>query len=209
MKPETMERRRARVLDAAARLFASEDYGRVHMDDVAIAADIAKPTLYRYFATKEMLFMAALERTLGRLNARAAELGTGSGSAETRLRRMIALIHDEIGALAPALRAIEGVGSEPGEHSRKALRHGMRSLREAVVAAIDEGTRRGEFDVDDSELAAVAILGAVRMTAMMGNGSGANARRLSELLLRGLARRGSARPTLNIVGSSLALGEAS
>src|SRR5690348_9911675 len=117
MRPETLERRRSRVVAAAARLFASEDYARVHMDAVADAADIAKPTLYRYFPTKEALFVAALEQTLGQLRDQACELRAGPGSAELRLRKTIALVHDQIGALAPAVRALEAVGSGPGEES--------------------------------------------------------------------------------------------
>jgi TetR/AcrR family transcriptional repressor of mexJK operon len=189
MKPETFERRRRKMLGVAAKLFASEDYARVHMDDVAVAAEIAKPTLYRYFPTKEALFMAALEQTLGELQSKVAELRSEPGSAEMRLRRTIALIHDEIGALASALRAIEGEGTGPSERSRRMLRKGMRDLRDEVVSLIDEGNRRGEFDAADAQLAALAILGAIRMTALVGAGTSASSKRLSDLLLGGLARR--------------------
>ncbi len=205
MRPETLERRRSKVIAAAARLFASEDYAGVHMDDVAVAAEIAKPTLYRYFPTKEALFMAALERTLGQLKTRAADIREEAGSAEHRLRRTIALVHDQIGALAPALRAIEGEGNGPSEHSRKTLRKGMRDLRDELVALLKEGASRGEFEVADSEVAALAILGAIRMTAVVGNPSGASARRLSDLLLGGLGRR-VARPSLNLVEQRRAAG---
>ena len=206
MRAETFERRRRKVLAVAARLFASEDYARVHMDDVAAAAEIAKPTLYRYFPTKEALFMAALEQTLGQLQARVAELRSEPGSAALRLRRIIALIHDEIGALAPALRAIEGEGTGPSEDSRKALRKGMRDLRDSVVALLDEGSRRAEFDVADSQLTALAILGAIRMTAIVGHRSGASAKRLSDLLLCGLARRDVEAPELKRIERPLMVG---
>jgi AcrR family transcriptional regulator len=209
MRAETFERRRRKVLTVAAELFASQDYASVHMDGVAAAADIAKPTLYRYFPTKEALFMAALEQTLGQLQARVAGIRSEPGSAALRLRRTIALIHDEIGALAPALRAIEGEGTGPSEESRKALRKGMRDLRDEVVALIDDGSRRAEFEVADSQLTALAILGAIRMTAVVGNGTGASARRLSDLLLGGLARRDDPRPELKRNEQSFMVGEAS
>ncbi|NNM73473.1 TetR/AcrR family transcriptional regulator [Enterovirga aerilata] len=209
MKAETLERRRRKVLGVAAALFASEDYARVHMDDVAVAADIAKPTLYRYFPTKEALFMAALEQTLGELRSKVAALRSEPGSAETRLRRTIALIHEQIGALAPALRAIEGEGTGPSEHSRKMLRKGMRDLRDEVVSLIEEGNRRGEFDAADPQLAALAILGAVRMAAIVGGGTGASSKRLSDLLLGGLARREEPHCSSERHRQALAIGGAS
>jgi AcrR family transcriptional regulator len=197
------------VLAVAAGLFASQDYASVHMEGVAAAADIAKPTLYRYFPTKEALFMAALEQTLGQLQARVAGIRSEPGPAALRLRRTIAVIHDEIGALAPALRAIEGEGTGPSEDSRKALRKGMRDLRDEVVALIDDGSRRAEFEVADSQLTALAILGAIRMTAIVGNRTGASAKRLSDLLLGGLARRDEPRPELKRTQRPLMVGEAS
>jgi AcrR family transcriptional regulator len=209
MKAETLERRRRKVLDVAATLFASEDYARVHMEDVALAADIAKPTLYRYFPTKEALFMAALEQMLGELQSKVATLRTEAGSAEARLRRTIALIHHEIGALAPALRAIEGEGSGPSEDSRRMLRRGMRDLRDEVVSLIEEGNRRGEFDTTDAQLAALAILGAIRMAAIVGSGTGGSSKRLSDLLLGGLARRTDPGASLARPAQALAIGGAS
>ncbi|MDN8806877.1 hypothetical protein Q0N68_13800, partial [Staphylococcus aureus] len=90
-------------------------------------------------------------QTLGELQAKVAALRAEPGPAAVRLRRIIALIHDEIGALAPALRAIEGQGTGPSEDSRRSLRKGMRDLRDEVVALIDEGARRSEFEVADSQ----------------------------------------------------------
>ncbi len=152
--------------------------------------------------------MAALEQTLGQLHAKVAALRVEPGSAEMRLRRVIALIHHEIGALAPALRAIEGEGSGPSENSRRALRKGMRDLRDEVVALIDEGSDSGEFEAADNQLAALAILGAARMTAIVGNGTGASSKRLSDLLLGGLARRGQP-DTSRQVAEAIAIGGAS
>ncbi|MGA0596714.1 TetR/AcrR family transcriptional regulator [Enterovirga sp. CN4-39] len=209
MRPETLERRRGKVLAAAARLFATEEYGRVHMDDVALAADIAKPTLYRYFSTKEALFMAALEQTLQDLRADAAAIRAERGPAEARLRKTVALVHDQVGALAPALRAIEGEGSGPGETSRKALRKGMRDIRDELANLIREGVELGEFEVADCELAAIAIVGAIRMTAIVGNGTAGSARRLSDLLLGGLARRTTLSQPAPRLNGVLVLGDAS
>ena len=56
--------RRAHVLDAALLIFARYGYRKASMDDVARAADISRPGLYFYFASKQDLFRAAVTRAL-------------------------------------------------------------------------------------------------------------------------------------------------
>ncbi|QDL55567.1 TetR/AcrR family transcriptional regulator [Rhodoferax aquaticus] len=50
------------ILDAAERLFVRYGYRKSSMDDVAREAGIAKGTVYLYYAGKEALFRALLER---------------------------------------------------------------------------------------------------------------------------------------------------
>jgi len=52
--------REKRILAAAQTVFASEGYSGATMDAVATAADLTKPTLYQYFASKEALFAAMM-----------------------------------------------------------------------------------------------------------------------------------------------------
>jgi AcrR family transcriptional regulator len=60
--PERAERRRAEILDAAAVVFAREGYQDADLQEVADALKLAKGTLYLYFASKEELFLAAVDR---------------------------------------------------------------------------------------------------------------------------------------------------
>ncbi|OPY28953.1 MAG: DNA-binding transcriptional repressor FabR [Methanocella sp. PtaU1.Bin125] len=54
--------RRAAIVNAAERLFASKGYGGVAMDDVAREAQLAKGTLYLYFDNKDSLYLAVAVR---------------------------------------------------------------------------------------------------------------------------------------------------
>jgi AcrR family transcriptional regulator len=56
---------RARILDAADRLFYGQGIRAVGVDAVAAAAGISKRTLYNHFASKDALVAAYLERRLG------------------------------------------------------------------------------------------------------------------------------------------------
>src|SRR5215467_4041155 len=51
-----------KMLDAAARLFGSQRFHEVRMEDIAAEAAVGKGTLYRYFSDKEELYSALLER---------------------------------------------------------------------------------------------------------------------------------------------------
>ena len=54
--------RRAVIEAAAARLFAEHGYAATRLDDIAAAADVTKPILYRHFASKKALYLALLVR---------------------------------------------------------------------------------------------------------------------------------------------------
>lgn len=65
--PALAERRRDEILDAAAKLFADRGYAATDLQAVADALGVGKGTLYRYFPSKERLFLAAVDRGMRRL----------------------------------------------------------------------------------------------------------------------------------------------
>ena len=98
--------RRRRILDAAMRLFAASAYDTVQMDDIADAASVAKPTVYRHFLTKEALFVEALEAILAKLKANVGAI------AQTRRPRRA--LDGDRGRDVRRDRAPEGVDSRRG-----------------------------------------------------------------------------------------------
>ena len=61
--------RRALLVDAGARLFASRPYDEVRMDEVAELAGVSRALLYRHFAGKGDLFEAVYRQAADRLIA--------------------------------------------------------------------------------------------------------------------------------------------
>lgn len=55
--------RREQLLDVAADLFASQGYARTTTAQLAKAAGVTEPIIYRHFASKRDLFVALIERT--------------------------------------------------------------------------------------------------------------------------------------------------
>jgi AcrR family transcriptional regulator len=54
--------RREVVMNAAGRLFGEHGYAHTSLDEIAAAAGVTKPVLYRHFESKTALYLALLER---------------------------------------------------------------------------------------------------------------------------------------------------
>jgi AcrR family transcriptional regulator len=81
---------RARIESEAARLFAQRGYAATTIDDIAAAAGLSKPMLYRHFSSKRELHMVLLERHRDELAAAPLEeLLHGEGDLDARLAAMI------------------------------------------------------------------------------------------------------------------------
>ena len=62
-------RRQEEILDAAAKLFASRGYSEANVQELADVLKVGKGTIYRYFPTKEELFLATVDRMMQKLTA--------------------------------------------------------------------------------------------------------------------------------------------
>ena len=78
-----------KVLDAAGRLFGAKRFHEVRMEDIAAEAEVSKGTLYRYFADKEKMYLALLERASHQL---VTELQSRVAEAKGARQRLIAVI---------------------------------------------------------------------------------------------------------------------
>jgi AcrR family transcriptional regulator len=157
--------RRSRIIDAALRLFAETAYDSVQMDDLARAAGVAKPTLYRYFATKEELFLEGIERTLGDLEHDAEAAAQAAASPEDALSAIVRCVLDALGQCTAAIRAFDDGETGLGERGRAVIRRRVKRIRVTMESVVSTGVASGAFRPVEPELAALAILGAVRMTA--------------------------------------------
>ena len=66
MEPQSEVTARERLLREAERLFMAHGFAAVSTRDICAAAQAKQPTLYHYFANKEELYLAVLERWFAR-----------------------------------------------------------------------------------------------------------------------------------------------
>ncbi len=185
--------RRQRIVLAASQMFAERAYVEVQMDELARAADVAKPTIYRYFNSKEDLFLEALDGTMNELVAEVSRVAEESSPAPMVLRRMIFAALKSFAQCTAAIRALDGSDAALGERGRMMLRRRGRQIREEFERVLQIGVAAGDFRGLDPDLVSRAILGAVRMTATAEDAPNDEraAVSLTDLLLNGMSQQGS------------------
>ncbi|MFI1222887.1 MULTISPECIES: TetR/AcrR family transcriptional regulator [unclassified Streptomyces] len=99
---------RVRIVDAAHELMLSIGLGRTTTKEIARAAGCSEAALYKYFTSKEELFVTVLTERLPRLGNLLGDLTAGEGSVEGNLAdvaRQAALFYEQTFPMAASLYA--------------------------------------------------------------------------------------------------------
>jgi len=138
---------RERLLAAALELFVERGYEETSMDDIAAQCDVARGTVFNYFARKEDLLMAWVETR--RMVARQV-LGQSDAGAATseRLRdALIALCKSHMKG-APASRALIRCWLRCGGPFLERASDTAVILRAVLEAGLERGDVRADVDPD-------------------------------------------------------------
>ena len=87
--PALKARREGEILAAAAKLFAQRGYADTQMQTIADHLGVGNGTVYRYFRTKEALFLATVERGLAELTAEMDAVMAADGEPFTQMREAV------------------------------------------------------------------------------------------------------------------------
>lgn len=77
------------ILDAATRLFSERGFTETGIDEIGAAIGVTGPAVYRYFARKEDLLVAVVDRAVEHATGLAEAARAGSESTDDTLRRLI------------------------------------------------------------------------------------------------------------------------
>lgn len=146
----------------AAELFAEKEFHRVSTAEVAERAGTGKGTLYRYFASKEVLYVAATIFDLARLRENLSAVFSETPSTRARLeaivRRLLAYFWDRRDFFF-LLRNFVGLPQEYRHRYQSERRQLSLLLRSVLSRGVEEGVLRTDLNV---ALAAEALIGMVR-----------------------------------------------
>jgi AcrR family transcriptional regulator len=181
--------KRQRILDSALNLFAHEPYQAVTMDRVAVAAGVAKGTLYLYFPSKDALYLGILNDGLD------TAYRTYQGSADPklpvveRMRRSVAVAVEFFDQRRDFLQFFAMEEPRLSEARNRIIEGSRERGFNFFASLIEEGIRIGVFTRVDPRLATLTIQGAIRSCLLYYGPSRPVAeisRELGNLILRSL-----------------------
>ncbi len=153
-RPKDPEKRAA-ILEAARRLFITQGYERVSMDQIAAGAGVSKLTVYSHYGDKESLFGEAVRAHC----EQGMPTSLFDGGAETPLRKRLDVIGHAFYAMVMAPDAVAGhrilcspqvTGSSLPEVFWKA---GPQRVQQAFAALLERRIEAGELEIADPDRA--------------------------------------------------------
>ncbi|MEM1247832.1 MAG: TetR/AcrR family transcriptional regulator [Acidobacteriota bacterium] len=146
------ERKRRRLLDAAAESFAQLGYAKTTVEEIARAAGVSKGLLYVHFDGKEQLLEVVLERTLRHWG----ETTRLEVARQSTARAALESMHTSSFAYAsanPLLRRILVqdallIRSLVAEVTRESLDEWLQDVRDLFDQGVDKGEFRSDLDLD-------------------------------------------------------------
>jgi AcrR family transcriptional regulator len=182
-------RKRGQILETASRIFATRVYHLVTMEEIAHAARVGKGTLYRYFPSKEDLYLAIVDDAFGLLITRLEAERASGVPPETALQRMIEAIVATFAEHLPSFRLIHRGEGRLFLRKKEVIRARRAHIARLVAETLDRGVETGVFRKVDRTLAPSMLIGMVWGTALNhaeDTPAEILAGRIGDLYLRGL-----------------------
>lgn len=139
--------RRRHLVETAIRVFSTGSYRGTTTAEIARAAGVSEPILYRHFASKRDLYLAALDHVCSKAKAIWEEVLLGSPSVDAGLAdigRGHFSVHDCKFQLAELWVQALGEASEDAELRRHLRRH-MREVHDFLADTIRRGQAEGSL----------------------------------------------------------------
>jgi AcrR family transcriptional regulator len=143
----TRTENRARLLAAAADAFAEHGLHGARIDDISLAAGLAKGTVYNYFDSKEHLFREVIAAWQERIAA-CREAIDESAPIRDRLMAIVAADMVVMAEIEPFARTAFREVLSPAAGSAVELIPASDPLDEEIRATMELGLKRGELRAD-------------------------------------------------------------
>ena len=144
--------RKSDIIQAARRLFESQEYDKTSMQDIMDALKIAKGTIYHYFKSKEALFEAVIDDIADENKHEMQNILKDPGTALEKMQRLVAA-----GRIAQDKEHIMQVIHSPGNdtlHTRllvSLLTKQAPLYAELIRQGCQEGVFKTDFPLESAE----------------------------------------------------------
>jgi len=170
--PRLTERRKAAVdaamrdglFEAAVAVIAQHGSAGLTMERLAIAARVAKGSVYNYFRNKRGLVQFVYQKAYEPINVQMHEIAASNQTARVKLEAMARMYFEHVNQDRELFAFLLNDASVRG-----LLKTEQDSLRAQVIVVltgiIEQGMAAGEFKVLDAKRVAEMVLGAIRQLA--------------------------------------------
>jgi AcrR family transcriptional regulator len=181
--------KRDHIVGAASRVFAARPYHVVCMDDVAEAARVGKGTLYRYFPSKEDLYLGVVAGAFDLLIRRLERVEAQELPPAVSLSRMIEAIVETFARHLPIFRLMQQGEARLFLRKRQVVRERRDRIAGGLARVLERGAQTGVFRKVDRDLGPSMLIGLVWGTVL--NHAGETpaeilAHRVADLCLHGI-----------------------
>ena len=154
------EERRSELIDTAERLFLEGGYENTTVSDIVKEVKVAQGTFYYYFASKQDILDAVIEREIDEPERDVIRIAYGEGDAATKLKAVANVILN----FQTAKRGlIEHVHEESNaimheKMERRIIARLAPTISEVVEDGVSEGLMRTDYPEETAEFMIAAII---------------------------------------------------
>lgn len=155
------EKKKEKILDAAAELFSTKHYHEVMMDDVAKSISVAKGTVYNYFTSKEELYFTIIHTRMENLLSLLKQKIESEQSSIDSLRAFVVHLY----MFMMKHRKFFLIYQRETLNKQNSLCEDLLSLekqmKQMILQVISKGEKEGVFRKVDEEFAISLIFGSI------------------------------------------------
>ena len=142
--------RRLALIETAIRVFSDGSYRGTTTSEIARAAGVSEPILYRHFASKRDLYLAALDHVWGKARAQWQQVLDSTANVreafETMGRDHVTIRDCKFQMAELWVQALSEANEDP--ELRRQLRRHMREVHDFVAGVIRRGQEQGVLNSD-------------------------------------------------------------
>jgi AcrR family transcriptional regulator len=207
------QKTRMAIVQCAAEIFSKREFHEVLTDDIAQRLGIGKGTLYRYFKSKEELYLAAIAEGLNGLYAAVTAVLRQDGAFETTIEAVVGTVITYFWRQRDFLILVHRIEPKLRPQERADWQTRRNEMFNMVRHVLDRATAREEISAPDTRLAVEILFGMIRAACLYRSETDRPeelTRQVTSIFLRGLT--GEARApadrarTLKVVGAGMIKG---
>lgn len=165
IRDEVRSLKRDKILDVAAQLFSERGYHGTSIDAICGELGVTKPFIYYHFERKDDILQALYQSSIDTAIAVIEEARAGAETPLQQLSRFVVAYNDLVTSDYQPRIALNS--REKGLLSKEMMRQINASKYKfvsSVVEILEAGSAAGEFDVENFQVTAQAILGILHWT---------------------------------------------